>query len=429
MSGQESDFKGLLRNRNFMLLWGGEAVSLIGDQFLIIALPWLVLQLTGDPLATGGVLAVMAIPRALFMLLGGALTDRFSPHRVMLVSTLFRLVLVLWLGLVVVNGPPSMALILTFAVLNGLSGAFFFPAQHAIVPQLVEKKHLQLSNTVIQGTFQVSQALGPALAGALIATLSASGVESDVRGIGLAVLLDAVTFAISVATLWLMRVGAFGVPGEEAKKATMLESIRDGLAFVWKHLSLRVIFIMIALANFLIVGPMSVGIPVLADTRLPGGAAAFGTIMSSFGIGSLLGLVIVGLLPQPHEERLGTVLTVVWSVMGLCIAAMGLISVTWTLAAIALVMGAANSYVTVLFITWLQIHTPEKIMGRMMSVLMFASMGLQPLALAAAGAVSRVSLTGLFVGSGLLMSIMVLVMILPNPEVRRMAPPVAETSI
>ena len=70
----------MLRSRNFRLLWIGEAVSLLGDQFTLIALPWLVLQLTGDALAMGTVLALAGVPRAIFILLGGALTDRFSPR-------------------------------------------------------------------------------------------------------------------------------------------------------------------------------------------------------------------------------------------------------------------------------------------------------------------------------------------------------------
>ena len=92
----------VLRRRDFRLLWIGEAISLLGDQFYMIALPWLVLQLTGDALAMGAVLALGGIPRALFMLVGGALTDRFSPRNVMLTSNLLRLGLVSVLAVIVI---------------------------------------------------------------------------------------------------------------------------------------------------------------------------------------------------------------------------------------------------------------------------------------------------------------------------------------
>src|SRR3954465_8151293 len=80
--------------RNFRLLWIGEGISLLGDQFYLIALPWLVLQITGSALALGTLMALASIPRALFMLVGGALVDRFSPRAVMVASNFARLVLV-----------------------------------------------------------------------------------------------------------------------------------------------------------------------------------------------------------------------------------------------------------------------------------------------------------------------------------------------
>src|SRR5512139_4287705 len=83
----------VLQIRNFRLLWIGEGISLLGDQFYMIALPWLVLSLTGNALAVGTVMAMAGIPRALFMLVGGALADRFTPRRLMINSNLGRLVL------------------------------------------------------------------------------------------------------------------------------------------------------------------------------------------------------------------------------------------------------------------------------------------------------------------------------------------------
>src|SRR5512138_1699997 len=83
----------ILRIRNFRLLWIGEGISLLGDQFYMIALPWLVLSLTGNALAVGTVMAMAGIPRAMFMLVGGALTDRFTPRKLMINSNLVRIAL------------------------------------------------------------------------------------------------------------------------------------------------------------------------------------------------------------------------------------------------------------------------------------------------------------------------------------------------
>src|SRR5690349_11628317 len=89
--------------RNFRLLWIGEGISLLGDQFYMIALPWLVLQLTDSPFALGTVMALAGIPRALFMLIGGAFVDRFSPRTVMMISNFARLVLVALLSVLVLT--------------------------------------------------------------------------------------------------------------------------------------------------------------------------------------------------------------------------------------------------------------------------------------------------------------------------------------
>src|SRR3954468_2519924 len=83
-----------LRTRHFRNLWLGSTVSLIGDQFYLVALPWLVLELTGSGLAVGTMLMVAAVPRAVLMLMGGALSDRFAPRRILLATTWIRMVLV-----------------------------------------------------------------------------------------------------------------------------------------------------------------------------------------------------------------------------------------------------------------------------------------------------------------------------------------------
>src|SRR5512137_1151680 len=87
--------------RDFRLLFSGALISLLGDQFALIATPWLVLKLTDDPLALGTVLALEGIPRALFMLFGGAITDRLSPRLMMLVANVTRTILTALMALLI----------------------------------------------------------------------------------------------------------------------------------------------------------------------------------------------------------------------------------------------------------------------------------------------------------------------------------------
>ena len=165
--------RGVLRVRDFRLLWIGQGTSLLGDQFYLIALPWLVLQITGDPLALGAILALAGIPRAVFMLVGGATSDRFSPRTIMLTSDVLRLVLTALLAVVVFAGWTPYWLLYAQALLFGLISGFFMPASSAIMPLLVDEGDLHAANGLFQGTAQLSIFLGPMLAGGLIALLCA----------------------------------------------------------------------------------------------------------------------------------------------------------------------------------------------------------------------------------------------------------------
>jgi MFS family permease len=417
----------LLHNRGFKLLWIGEGISLIGDQFYMIALPWLVLQLTGDALAMSTVLALAGIPRALFMLVGGAITDRFNPRLVMLVSNLLRLILVSLLAILVISGTIQVWMLYVFALVFGLMDAFFFPAQNAIVPSLVKEDHLQTANAIIQGTMQLSLFVGPVLAGTLISWLDTSSsvqTAGNLQGIGFAFAIDALTFLASAVTLWQIRVGEAEHKKEE--EDGIFASIRAGLVYVWKDVSLRTFFFIIAMMNFLVTGPLTVGIPVLADTRLAEGAAAFGILMSAYGGGSLLGIVLAGALPKPPEKRLGILLGIVSSGIGFGVMGLGLITTTTAGAIVTLLTGAANGYVAITFITWLQKRTKAEMIGRIMSLLMFSAAGLGPISVMITGAVIRGNPVSVFLTAGGLMTLSVLLMIL-NPAIRSIEPVLLET--
>ena len=134
--GKANPFLKVLRNRNFRLLWIGEAISVLGDHFYIVALPWLVLQLTGDALAMGAVLALSAVPRAALMLVGGALSDRFAPRNIMFASNLARFILVSLLAGLVFTNRVEIWMLYVLAILFGIADAFLYPAHSSMAPQL-----------------------------------------------------------------------------------------------------------------------------------------------------------------------------------------------------------------------------------------------------------------------------------------------------
>ena len=404
------------KNRNFSLLWIGEAISLIGDQFYFIALPWLVLQITDNGFAVGAVLAITGVPRAVFMLVGGALSDRFSPRQLMFYSNIVRMVMVTVLAGLVLADNISLPMLYIFAFLFGVADAFFYPAQQAIVPQLIEDNLLAPANSLIAGTGQLSLFAGPALAGILIAAFSSGSPVnpqlpdfiSDLPGIGLAFVIDAFTFMASAATLALI---AIPPADDVSTDEDVIRSIWGSLVTVWEDPLLRIFYLLVTSIAFLVIGPIQVGIPVLANTRFVEGAAAFGIIMSANGGGALLGAILAGILPSPSPRRLGHVMLVGASLMGIGLMLMGLAPSMKAAAVLNGLMGLSYGYVSILGITWLQRRTPQKMLGRMMGLLVLATVGLFPISTSLSGLLIEVDPVIMFLIAGFLITASTLVFI------------------
>ena len=386
--------------RDFLLLWIGQGTSLLGDQFNMIAMAWLVLQMTGDPLALGAVMALAGIPRAIFTLIGGAITDRISPRRVMLISDFIRLFLSALLAAQILTSTLQVWMIYVYSLVVGIFSGIFEPAAMSITPRIIPSGDLQAGNSLMQGSMQLIGFIGPAAAGAMIAMF-----PNEKVGIGLAIAFDALTFAVSVITLWMMKSG-----GEVAAAApktgeafSVFQSIRDGIVFMFKDPALRAMFILIAVANLAFGGPVIVGIPYLSDTRFAGGAAAYGLIISGFAGGNLLGVILCGALPKISRRLFKLLMVVMFVAFGVGVSALAWISVTGVAAANLFVLGILNGYLGVLLITGLQRNTPKEMLGRLMSMVVLANLGLMPLSQAVAGAMLRWNIPALFLLAGGLM--------------------------
>jgi MFS family permease len=401
--------------RDFRLLWIGEAVSTLGDQFAMIALPWLALVLTGSALALGAVLALMAVPRAVLMIVGGAYVDRLSPRRVMLASNAVRLVAVGALGVIVLAGTVEMWMLYAFALVFGVADAFFYPAQSAIVPELVSGEQLQQANGIVQGTAQVTYLVGPAAAGVAIAAFSGAAASPGLDGVGWALIIDAATFVASLATLLFIAARA----PHEVSEGSVVKQIAEGISFVWSSPSIRVMMGLSMAANLLIVGPFDVGLPVLAYSRLPEGAAAYGLILSAFGGGSLLGTAGATLLPPLPKAHFGSLMLGLFSLSGICLATMAFVNSTVVALAIAVAAGAILGYSNITYFTWIQRRIPRNLMGRVMSLLMFSSVALVPISMAVSGALVQISLNSVLLAGGLGMAALALIGLL-SASVRRM---------
>ncbi|NJM22808.1 MAG: MFS transporter [Richelia sp. RM2_1_2] len=394
--------------RNFLLLYIGENVSLLGDQFYIIALPWLTIQLTNSGISLGTVLMAAAIPRAVLMLFGGVFSDRFSPRLVMLISNALRGLLIVLFTVIVALQSVQLWHLYFFAASFGILDGFFIPASKSIIPTLVPKEQLVASNTLSQGTSQIILLIGPALGGLVIAT----------GGIKTAFAIDGVTFIVTTVTLLLMKQiksSSSVLDGKSNQNSTnstlinksislsLITRMREGLYYGWRNHSLRVVLLILVMLNFIFVGPLQVGITSLAHSRFRGGAVALGIMQSAWGGGGLLGT----LAPQfiRNLPKLGVLMVGLAGIQGFGLFLLSFIP-NIILAGITIaILGFCSGFFTVVGITWIQKQTPPEMLGRVMSLGMFSSFGIAPFSFALAGVLVNFNLTILFTVAGSIMLI------------------------
>jgi MFS family permease len=378
-----------LKLRDFRALWLGYSAFMLGNQFYFVALTWLLLDLTDSGALLGSVLMVAAIPRLIFMLVGGAVVDRVSPRPVL---RLFSLAVTLIIGLLTLllwREALSLGRLYVIAALIGVSDAFFYPAATSSVPKMIDKAQLPAANALIQTGDQITQIAGPALAGVLI----------GLAGLPLAFALNTVLFAIGASLLWLLRARSLSTT-TTAHSGNMLGSILEGLRYAWRDPAIRVSLIIIGMLNFALVGPLTVGTAAMTETYF-GGAGAYGLLMAAMGGGSLLGTLGAGAYRGIRHP--GRVLSGLALLLGVCAVLLGFAQELPGVSIIMAVMGAGIGFTSVIATAWLQSRAAAQMQGRLMSVLMFSVVVFDPFSQGLAGVMLDVGLTALFVGAGALL--------------------------
>ena len=395
----------LWRDPNFRWLTGGSALTMLGDQFTLIALPWLVLQMTGDTLVLGTVLALMSVPRALFILVGGALVDRYSPKQVLMLTKYVNLVLLALLSGLVLTGTLTLWMVYALSLAIGLATAFSIPAGTAMMPHVVPRPQLQAANGISLGLRQFTMFLGPLLAGLLIALFGDGSAGADARanatGIGIAFALDALSFGISAWTLAQVKPLTGTASAPQGAPQAVLASVAQGLVHFWRDTELRTCFLYWSAIALFIMGPIHIAVPVLASSTPTLGAAAFGTMLGAHGAGTLAGMVASGMFPRLRWGSLGLTILAFDAVIGLLFIPMGMVTAVWQGAGLMLAIGLLGGFMQVRVFTWIQQRVPPMLIGRAMGLFMFIFMGLAPISAAVTGWLMKsITLAQLFAASG-----------------------------
>ncbi|MCS6963572.1 MFS transporter [Thermoflexus sp.] len=375
--------------RSFTLLWAGQFLSQVGDQFLFIAGLSLLDRLTDSRAAFGGLALAITLPQILFGLWGGVFADRWPRRYVLIGSDLARALIVL--GALTVQTNADLWRMYPLASALAIAGLFFYPARNAVLPALVPPAHLLQANTMLQASYIL----------ALVAGGISAGVFVDAFGPYAAFVFDSVTFLVSALTLAWIHLPESADRPQPAQRNSPGHDLLEGLRFVWTHRSLRGVTAITPFATVGIGVVQVLGLAFLAEV-LQVRAGGFGLTLAMMGIGLALGLGIVPLLGRRIPIHL---------VVGLFLAAAGLSTVAFsqaqTFAFVLLAAFAMGLCVVVAragLATLIQEMTPNPLRGRVDSLVNLMVNG--ALALAQGGAGLFGQLWGprpVLMGAGLLM--------------------------
>jgi MFS family permease len=367
-------FRVLVRHRNFRLFWTGQTLSLIGTWMQSMAQGWLALQLSDSAFVVGLVTAIGSLPVLLFSLHAGALADRTDKLRLMVGMQALMLVEAALLWWFVWSGHITVGWLLVLAAGNGVFNAFEIPARQALMVELVGRDDLQDAIALNSSGFNLARIVGPSLAAAVIA------------GAGLAW-----CFAVNAGSYLAVLIGFMFIrlPPYVATPAagTPWEGVREGLRYmrstrlVWALMRLVTVYAVLGI-------PYLTLMPVVARDLLRIGAAGYGVLLASVGIGGLAGALFLASVGQ--RFRRGTLLTL--SSLAFCVLlivfslvrSVALAQPILLLAGFTMILNSALSNGS------LQTVVPDAYRGRLMSAYSFVVVGLsQVVGAFVAGGVAR----------------------------------------
>ena len=357
---------GALRQRNFRVFFIGQAASQIGTGMAPVAIAFAVLE-HGSASDVGYVLAAETLPLVLFLLVGGVIADKFSRRLVMLSSDILRFCAQGVLGIWILVATPPLWGFLFLAALLGTGMAFFTPAMTGLVPQILEDAHLQQGNALNGLAESGGRIVGPALAGVIIATSSP----------GWAVLVDALSYLVSVLSLAMVRADWSVIRPSD----TFVVLLREGWQQFWDRTWLWVVVVQSSIVNTLIFAPFFVLGPVIAKEHLRG-ATAWGAVLASLGVGALVGGAVM-LRVRPRRPLLvGMLISFVW--------VFPLMALAYPVSTVAIAIGSffgggALSVFGALWNTTMQREIPAEVLSRVSAYDWFGSLVFLPLGMAAVG--------------------------------------------
>jgi MFS family permease len=340
----------------------GQLVSLAGSWMQNIALAWLVLELSGSPVAVGALAFWRFVPFTVFGLVAGVVADRIDSRRLVMTTQAVALLISIALAAVTLSGTATLPIVYGLAALGGMTLAFDAPGRQSLTYQMVGPRSLPNALALNAGLFNGSRIIGPAIAGAVIAAF----------GTGVCFVVNAFSFfAVLAALLSLREEELFFV--ERDPSARLVAGLRRALGFVRRDPQLRAVLGVVAVVSTIGFN-FHVLVPLLAANTLHVGPEGFGLLSASFGLGALVGALVTATFRGTS-----------WRLFASGAAAFGVLALALAPVENALLAGGLLFGVGIAFTLFtananalVQLGSPDQLRGRMIALYLFAFVGLAP---------------------------------------------------
>jgi MFS family permease len=404
LAANRRTFASLRKHRNYRLFFAGQVVSVTGTWMQNIATAWLVLELTGSPLAVGVLALCQFLPFTLLSLPAGVLLDRLDARRVVVATQALSLGFAAVLAAVTLAGIVTTWQVYVLTVLRGVVLVLDNPARQALTFQMVGRHELANAVALNSTLFNAARVVGPALGGVLVAWV----------GVGTCFAANAASFLAVLVSLLRMRPGELFPLDRDGDAPGLVRGVREAVVFVRRTRPVAVVLVtVLAVTTFAF--NLNVLLPVLARETLAAGADTFGILSACFGAGALAGALTAAL--RGRASRL--VFLAGTGVFGLAQLLLAPLESLPAAGALLFAAGAA-------FTTWtangnatLQLAVPDRLRGRVLGLYFLAFNGSMPLGGLLAGWLAATGGTRLafaVAGAGALAASLVALALLRPPE-------------
>ncbi len=359
------------QQKNYQLYFAGQLISLIGTWLHIVAEGWLAFQLTHSAFWVGIIAALNTLPVLMLSLLIGPIIDRYSKKKILYITQAFAMVIATLLGILTLTHTITVPYMAVLVFCMGLTQVFDMPARQSFMTEMIEKEYLPSALAINSGMFNSARAIGPAIAGILLAILGPGGVF----------IINGISFLAGILALYFIK----QVKHLPIDNTSTFKAIKRGLIYTYKHPHIKYLLIMVGITAIF---GWSYGtiFPVIVTQIYHKGAENLGYFHSAVGLGAILAAITISAFSKDLPIK-----QFVFGATLLIAVAIALLTISPGLEVTYFVLFILGYALVIQFSTInsvLHQEIDDAVRGRVMSIFIFMSVGLSPLGSFTIGALS-----------------------------------------